>query len=204
MSRIRPGWVRGRLLGALSRRHPRRSRTGIARRLSDGDAGASSGKKRSTWSSSVNFPSAIPKPTAVDVKLLLNEYITCGADASYGDHQPSATTRPCRTIMTLFMPSIALSAAATKRRIAAEEMPSRSGVLRTEPRRRWDAGACAATWLIAARTTSTPRSCVDWKAGTPQNAARRTRQQLLDVGANKSAQSAARVEREVAFRPRIV
>jgi len=116
----------------------------------------------------VNFPSAIAKPTAVDVKLLLNEYITCGVDASYGDHQPSATTRPCRTIMTLFMPSIALSAAATKRRIAVEEMPSRSGVLRARAVEAVDAGACAATRLIATRTTSTPRSCADWKACMPK------------------------------------
>jgi hypothetical protein len=50
--------------------------------------------------------------------------------ASYGDHQPSATTRPWRTIMTLFMASIAESAALTKARTALDEIPSRSGVLR--------------------------------------------------------------------------
>ena len=77
---------------------------------------------------------------------------------------------------------------------AADE--SRGGVGMRVPARRHGSSP--------ARTTSTPRNCVDWKACMPQDAARRTRQQLLDVGANKSAQSAARVEREVAFRPRIV
>src|SRR6185503_15560942 len=79
-----------------------KSRTRMRRRFSDGDAGASSGKKLSTRSSRLSFPSAAANPTAVDVKLLLREYSMCGVRASYGAHQPSATTCPCRTIMTLF------------------------------------------------------------------------------------------------------
>src|SRR4026208_1888546 len=50
-----------------------RSRTRIARRLTDGSAGASSGKNLSTGSSRFSFPSATAKPTAVEVKLLLKE-----------------------------------------------------------------------------------------------------------------------------------
>ena len=50
-----------------------RSRTRIARRLALGSAGAESGKKPSTGSSTVSLPSATARPTAVDVKLLLSE-----------------------------------------------------------------------------------------------------------------------------------
>ena len=56
-----------------------RSRSRIPFRLSLTVAGASSGKAESTLSSSVSLPSAIARPTAVDVKLLLSEYITCGS-----------------------------------------------------------------------------------------------------------------------------
>src|ERR1039457_4949727 len=69
-----------------------RSCTRIALRFSPGPAGASSGKNFSTSSSTLNFPSATASPTAVEVKLLLNEYIECGVAAANGDHQPSATT----------------------------------------------------------------------------------------------------------------
>src|SRR4051794_15371090 len=107
-----------------------RSRTRMDRRFADTESGASPGKNFSTGSSTENFPSATASPTAVDVKLLLSEYNTCGVRAPYGDHQPSATTRPWRTIMTLFIASIAESAALTKARTALDDIPSRSGVLR--------------------------------------------------------------------------
>ena len=69
-----------------------RSRTRIAFRFSLGSAGASSGKKESTVSSRLSLPSAIARPTPVDVKLLLSEKSTCGSSRRYGPHQPSATT----------------------------------------------------------------------------------------------------------------
>jgi hypothetical protein len=71
-----------------------RSLTRIAFRLLLGSGGASSGKNFSTSSSRLSFPSEMASPTAVDVKLLLSEYKEWGASASYGDHQPSATTCP--------------------------------------------------------------------------------------------------------------
>ena len=46
----------------------------MALRFALGAAGASSGKNFSTSSSMLNFPSATAMPTAVEVKLLLNEY----------------------------------------------------------------------------------------------------------------------------------
>ena len=77
-----------------------RSRTFIALRLSEGSAGASSGKNFSTGSSRLSFPSAIARPTAVALKLLLSECSTCGLSAASGFHQPSAMTWPWRrTIM---------------------------------------------------------------------------------------------------------
>src|SRR5262249_53322345 len=48
----------------------------------------------------------------------------------YGDHHPSATTWPCRTIMTLWSESIDRSAASTNARTAADETPCASGLLR--------------------------------------------------------------------------
>src|SRR5688572_23244673 len=69
-----------------------KSRTRIALRLSPGFAGVSSGKNFNTGSSRLSLPSAMAKPTAVDVKLLLSEYIECGVWAANGDHHPSATT----------------------------------------------------------------------------------------------------------------
>src|SRR5580658_6485785 len=107
-----------------------KSRMRMALRLALASAGASSGKNFNTGSSKLNFPSEIASPTAVDVKLLLNEYIECGVLAAYGDHQPSATTWPCRTSMKLFIASTWRSADVTKSRIAAEEIPWASGVLR--------------------------------------------------------------------------
>src|SRR6185369_11293339 len=49
-------------------------------------------------------------------------------------HQPSATTDPCRISMKLFMVSIWRSAVSTKSRMAADEIPWRSGVLRGKER----------------------------------------------------------------------
>ena len=57
-------------------------------------AGTSSGKKEITLSSTLSFPSFTAKPTAVEVKLLLIEYIVWRRFAAYGSHQPSATTLP--------------------------------------------------------------------------------------------------------------
>src|SRR5262249_15438381 len=50
-----------------------KSLTRIALRLPLGSLGASSGKNFKTSSSRRSFPSAIAKPTAVEVKLLLSE-----------------------------------------------------------------------------------------------------------------------------------
>src|SRR5262245_29247771 len=50
-----------------------RSRTRIALRFALGAAGTSSGKRSTTTSLIDNLPSATANPTAVDVKLLLNE-----------------------------------------------------------------------------------------------------------------------------------
>ena len=61
-----------------------RSRTRIAFRLSLGSAGASSGNAASTVSSRLSLPSAIARPTAVDVKLLLSEKSTCGSFFAVG------------------------------------------------------------------------------------------------------------------------
>ncbi len=69
----------------------------------------------------------------MDVKLLLSEYSECGESASYGDHQPSATTWPWRTTIKLCRASIFLSAASTNARIAELEMPCCSGSLRGRP-----------------------------------------------------------------------
>ena len=110
-----------------------RSLTRIALRFVLGSAGASSGKNFSTSSSRLSFPSAMASPTAVDVKLLLSEYSECGDSASYGAHQPSATTWPWRTSMKLFIESIFLSAASTNARTAADETPCASGSLRGKP-----------------------------------------------------------------------
>jgi hypothetical protein len=100
-----------------------RSRTRICRRFADGCAGASLEKNFSTSSSRPSFPSPTAMPTAVDVKLLLSEYITCGVRASYGLHHPSATTLPRRTSMKLFIASTLVSAACTNARTAADGMP---------------------------------------------------------------------------------
>src|SRR5262245_12961704 len=78
-----------------------RSLNRIALRLAEGSAGASSGKNLRTGSSTLSFPSPTAKPTAVEVKLLLNEKSMCGDSAAYGDHQPSATTCPWRINMKL-------------------------------------------------------------------------------------------------------
>ena len=51
----------------------RRSRTRIALSESLGFAGASSGNSESTESSRLSLPSAIARPTAVEVKLLVSE-----------------------------------------------------------------------------------------------------------------------------------
>ena len=77
----------------------------------------------------LSFPSAIAKPTAVEVKLLLSEKSECGEEALYGDHHPSATTFPCRSSMKLFIESI-LSAASMNESTAEDEMPCDSSVLR--------------------------------------------------------------------------
>ena len=90
---------------------------------------ASAGKNFRTGSSRLNLPSAIASPTAVELKLLLSECNTCGLSAASGFHQPSAITRPCRTSMKLCNVFI-LSAEATKSRMAWDEMPWLSGVLR--------------------------------------------------------------------------
>ncbi len=72
------GTARSRPRGARST-CASRSRTRIAFRFSLGSAGASSGKNESTVSSRLSFPSAIARPTAVEVKLLLSEKSTCGS-----------------------------------------------------------------------------------------------------------------------------
>ena len=89
----------------------------MALRLVLGSAGASSGKNFSTSSSRLSFPSAMARPTAVEVKLLLSEYSEWGDAALYGAHHPSATTWPWRSSMKLCIESI-LSAASTKERTA--------------------------------------------------------------------------------------
>src|SRR5262245_29449366 len=110
-----------------------RSLRRIAFRLLLGSAGASSGKNFSTGSSTLNFPSAAARPTAVEVKLLLSENRECGVSAAYGAHQPSATTWPWRTSMKLCSESMVLSAASTNARTAAGETPWASGLLRGRP-----------------------------------------------------------------------
>src|SRR5262249_7182386 len=91
--------------------------------------GAWSGKNFSTGSSRLSLPSAIASPTAVELKLLLSECSTCGLSGASGFHHPSAITWPWRTSMKLCSVSI-LSTVKTKSRIACEEMPWVSGVLR--------------------------------------------------------------------------
>jgi hypothetical protein len=54
-----------------------RSRTRSALRNALGSAGASAGKNLSTGSSMLSSPSDTARPTAVDVKLLVSEYIVC-------------------------------------------------------------------------------------------------------------------------------
>ena len=54
-----------------------RSFTRMAARLSLIFSGSSFGKNEITLSSTLIFPSATAKPTAVEVKLLLIEYIVC-------------------------------------------------------------------------------------------------------------------------------
>ena len=120
-----------------------RSRTRIALSLSEGGAGASSGKNFSTGSSMPSFPSATARPTAVEVKLLLSEYRTCGWSAAAGCHQPSATPRPCRTSMKLCIASTPLSAASTNSRPPADETPCASGVLRGKSDAAMEGGAAA-------------------------------------------------------------
>src|SRR2546423_489028 len=107
-----------------------RSRTRIILSLSEGFGGASSGKNFRTGSSMLNLPSATARPTAVEVKLLLSECMTCGLSGASGFHQPSATTCPWRTSMKLCMVLTFWSAASTYARMSAEETPCSSGVLR--------------------------------------------------------------------------
>ena len=114
-----------------------RSRTRMAFNLSDGWAGASSGKKERTGSSMLSFPSWTASPTAVEVKLLLKECRTWGLSAASGFHHPSATTFPCRTTRTLCRVWTSLSATSTNSRSPAEERPSASGELLGRPV--WDA-----------------------------------------------------------------
>jgi len=78
----------------------------------------------------LNRPSETARPTAVDVKLLLSENITCFSLAAYGAHQPSATTCPCRTNMKLCNSSSFWPDSSINRRIAADDIPCSSGVLR--------------------------------------------------------------------------
>src|SRR5258705_12144290 len=54
----------------------------------------------------------------------------CGVAGAYGRRLTSATTRPCRTSMKLFIASMPVSAAWTKASTEADETPSCSGVLR--------------------------------------------------------------------------
>ncbi len=54
----------------------------MAARFALGLAGASAGKKDSTGSSTDRRPSATAMPTAVEVKLLLNEKSMCGESGS--------------------------------------------------------------------------------------------------------------------------
>ena len=75
------------------------------------------------------------RPTAVEVKLLLSEYSACGESASYGDHQPSATTWPWRTSMKLFIDSMFLSAASMNARMRKTKCPG-FGMLRGNGSRR--------------------------------------------------------------------
>jgi hypothetical protein len=126
-----------------------RSRTRIAFRLSTGSAGASSGKKSSTGSSRLSLPSAIARPTAVEVKLLLSEYSSWLVVLSYGDHQPSATTWPWRTSMKLWRPSIG-SSDSRKASTPGDETPCASGALRGS-----GGGACAAVPKAAHRNAAT-------------------------------------------------
>ena len=107
-----------------------RSRTRMEARFLVGVAGAWSGNILTSVSSRLSFPSETASPTAVDVKLLLSEKRTCGSSAAYGAHHPSATTCPCRRIMTLCSASTLCSAPSMNPWIADAEIPCSSRVLR--------------------------------------------------------------------------
>ena len=95
-----------------------RSFTRMAARFSLTSAGRSSGKKETTLSSTLSFLSATANPTAVEVKLLLMEYIVCTSSGPYGSHQPSAMTCPWRSIMKLCSSIFSRSMASRKSMIA--------------------------------------------------------------------------------------
>src|SRR3954471_18604157 len=108
----------------------RRSRTRMDLRLALGFGGMRSGKKETTVSSMLSLPSACARPTAVDVKLLLKEYMVWRFAVLYGVHHPSPITEPPRTTITLCMPSTCASSASTYFSRSAELTPFCSGVER--------------------------------------------------------------------------
>ena len=85
---------------------------------------ANSAKCEITVSSRSSRPSACANAAAVEVKLLLSEYSSCGRLALYGAHHPSATTRPCRTTIRLCISMSGRSSRASRKlRIAAGSTP---------------------------------------------------------------------------------
>src|SRR6516165_1133675 len=92
-------------------------------------SGNSFWKKEITLSESFNFPSVTANPTAVEVKLLLVEYMVCLRSGRYGFHKVSAITFPCRISMKLWNSLLLLSRASRKLMIAEDETPSSSGIL---------------------------------------------------------------------------
>src|SRR5262249_43459609 len=64
-------------------------------------SGRSFGKKEITLSLKESFFSCTANPTAVAVKLLLQEYKVCLRSDRYGFHHPSAITFPCRSNIKL-------------------------------------------------------------------------------------------------------
>src|SRR5688572_28970185 len=78
----------------------------------------------------LSFLSFTASPTAVEVKLLLNENNECRVSAERGAHHPSAITCPCRTSMNACIASSLVSAPEMKSSNARDDTPCASG----EPR----------------------------------------------------------------------
>src|SRR5258706_14910127 len=74
-----------------------RSRTVMALRLSEGAAGTSAGKNFRTGTLRFWLPSAIAKPTADALKLLLSDFRVSGFSVGSGLQPAWVITWPCRT-----------------------------------------------------------------------------------------------------------